>query len=190
MILILCHCTRLCYNQESKYSEIFPYMYDTFNRLLLVHQYISDEHSKGTFSIYIYIRFSSSAFDETISICNPTAFLWWSVRYNRGKALTSLDRLKYSSPDNWIARPRCYTGYCLRSSPPGQKGRNLGRRHFQLHFLELKWYNSDQIPVKYVPGSPIDNKPALIQVIAWHRTVDKPLPGPMMTQFIDAYMRH
>ena len=36
----------------------------------------------------------------------------------------------------------------------------------------------------------IDNKSALVQVIAWRRTGDKPLPEPMMTKFIDAYMRH
>ena len=31
-----------------------------------------------------------------------------------------------------------------------------------------------QISLKYVPGSPIDNKPALVQVMAWCRTGDKP----------------
>ena len=47
-----------------------------------------------------------------------------------------------------------------------------------------------KISLKYVPRSPINNKPAWVQVMAWWRTGDKPLPGPMMTQFIDAYMRH
>ena len=47
-----------------------------------------------------------------------------------------------------------------------------------------------QISLKYVPRSPIDHNPALVQVMAWHLTGDKPLPEPMMTQFIDAYMRH
>ena len=47
-----------------------------------------------------------------------------------------------------------------------------------------------QISLKYVPRSPIDNKPALVQVMAWHQSGDKPLPVPMMTQYIDAYMRH
>ena len=47
-----------------------------------------------------------------------------------------------------------------------------------------------QISLKYVPRSPMDNKSALVQVMAWHRTGDIPLPEPMMTQFIDAYMRH
>ena len=49
-----------------------------------------------------------------------------------------------------------------------------------------------QISLKYVTRSPIDNlnKPALVQVMAWCRTGDKPLPRPKMAQFIDAYMRH
>ena len=47
-----------------------------------------------------------------------------------------------------------------------------------------------QISFNYAPSSPIDNKPALVQVMAWRRTGDKPLPEPMMTQFSDAYMRH
>ena len=47
-----------------------------------------------------------------------------------------------------------------------------------------------QISLKFVPRSPIDNKAALVQVMAWRRTGDKPLPEPMMAQFADAYMRH
>ena len=47
-----------------------------------------------------------------------------------------------------------------------------------------------QISLKLVPKSPINNKPALVQVMAWHRTGDKPLPEPMMTRLTDAYRRH
>ena len=47
-----------------------------------------------------------------------------------------------------------------------------------------------QISLKIVPRSPIDNKPAVVQVMAWRRTGDKPLPELMLTQFTDAYMRH
>ena len=45
----------------------------------------------------------------------------------------------------------------------------------------------NQISLKYVPRSPIDNKSALFQVMAWRRTGNKQLPEPMTTQFIDAY---
>ena len=40
------------------------------------------------------------------------------------------------------------------------------------------------------PGSPIDNKPALVHVMAWHQTGNKRLPEPMMIQFTDTYMWH
>ena len=45
-----------------------------------------------------------------------------------------------------------------------------------------------QISLKLVPRSPIDNKPALVQVMAWRWTGDEPLPEPMMTQFTDTYI--
>ena len=47
-----------------------------------------------------------------------------------------------------------------------------------------------EISLKFVPNGPIENKSALVRVMAWRRTCNKPLPEPMLTQFIDAYMRH
>ena len=47
-----------------------------------------------------------------------------------------------------------------------------------------------QISLKFVPRSQIDNKSALVQVMAWCQTGNKPLPEPMMTQFTDAFMWH
>ena len=38
-----------------------------------------------------------------------------------------------------------------------------------------------QISLKLVPRSPIDKKPVLVQVMAWRRRGDKPLPEPMLT---------
>ena len=43
--------------------------------------------------------------------------------------------------------------------------------------------------LKFGPKGPIDKSP-LVQVMAWRRSGDKPIPEPMMAQFIDAYMRH
>ena len=37
----------------------------------------------------------------------------------------------------------------------------------------------------FIPKGVIDNKSALVQVMAWHRTSNKPLPEPMLTQFTD-----
>ena len=40
------------------------------------------------------------------------------------------------------------------------------------------------------PGGPIDNKPALVQLMAWRRLGDKSLSEPALTLFTEAYMRH
>ena len=43
-----------------------------------------------------------------------------------------------------------------------------------------------RISLKLVPRSPLNNEPVLVQVMAWRRIGDKPLPEPMMVQFTDA----
>ena len=62
--------------------------------------------------------------------------------------------------------------------------------NFECTFLNENSRIRVEISLKYVPMCPIDNKPALVQVMVWRRTGDKPLPEAMMTQFTDAYMRH
>ena len=47
-----------------------------------------------------------------------------------------------------------------------------------------------QISLKFVTEGLIDKKLALVQVVAWCRTGDKPLPEPMVTIPTDSYMRH
>ena len=61
---------------------------------------------------------------------------------------------------------------------------------FKCIFLNVKDEIPIQISLKLVSRGPIDNKPALVQVMVWHRTADKPLPEPMMAQITDTYMRH
>ena len=54
---------------------------------------------------------------------------------------------------------------------------------FQLQHVQFPW--------SLFPGrGPIDYKSALVQVVAWHQTGEKPLPESMLTQFTDAYIRH
>ena len=48
---------------------------------------------------------------------------------------------------------------------------------------------SFQFHLSFVPKGSTDNKPELVQVMAWRRTGDKPLPEAMLTQFTDAYMQ-
>ena len=52
---------------------------------------------------------------------------------------------------------------------------------------EYVWI-SIKISLKFVPGGPINNVPALVQIMAWRRLGDKPLSEPMI--FNDAYIQH
>ena len=47
-----------------------------------------------------------------------------------------------------------------------------------------------KISLKFVLEGPIDNKPALGQIMALRQPGDKPFSGPIMVSFTDAYMRH
>ena len=68
------------------------------------------------------------------------------------------------------------THWGMRKWPP------FRRQYFQGPFAELKVFNFIQISLKCVCYSSIDDKSA------WHRTGDKPLPGPMLTKMPDAEM--
>ena len=73
---------------------------------------------------------------------------------------------------------------------PGQNGRRFTDHMFRCIFVNQKFCIFIQISLKFVPKGQIDNKSALVQVMAWRWTGDKPLPAPMLTQFTDAFMRH
>ena len=47
-----------------------------------------------------------------------------------------------------------------------------------------------RISLKFVSKGLIDNKWALVKVVAWRQTGDTPLSEPMLAKFTDAYMRH
>ena len=61
---------------------------------------------------------------------------------------------------------------------------------FKCIFLNENYRIQIQISLKFLPLGPVDNEPALVQVMAWRWIGDKPLPELMMTQFIDTYMQH
>ena len=66
----------------------------------------------------------------------------------------------------------------------------LADDNFKWIFLNENCSIPIRISLKFVPKSPIDNVPALVQVMAWRQTGSKPLLEPKLNQFDDAYMRH
>ena len=56
--------------------------------------------------------------------------------------------------------------------------------------MNWKFCIAIRISLKFFPKGLINNKSALVEVMAWHLTGDKPLPEQMLTEFTDAYMQH
>ena len=57
---------------------------------------------------------------------------------------------------------------CINSSPTRSKWPLFRRRYFQMHLREWKYFCVlVKIPLKFVPKRPIDDKPALVQIMAW-----------------------
>ena len=53
-----------------------------------------------------------------------------------------------------------------------------------------KFESQSKLSLKFVSKGPINNIPALIQIMAWRQWGDKPLSEQKIAQFTDAYMRH
>ena len=78
----------------------------------------------------------------------------------------------------------------LTHPPPGQNGRHFPNNILKCIFMNEKLFIWIWILLKFVPKGPINNIPALSQIMAWRLSGDKPLSEPMLTQLTDAYMRH
>ena len=55
---------------------------------------------------------------------------------------------------------------------------------FRCIALKEIFFNLAQIQMKFVPEDPVNDKSALVQVMAWHRTGSKPLSEPILPNFL------
>ena len=63
-------------------------------------------------------------------------------------------------------------------------GRHFPDDIFKPIFLNENTRISIKISLKFVPKVPINNIPALVQIMAWRRSGDKPLSEPMMVSIL------
>ena len=68
----------------------------------------------------------------------------------------------------------------LNTLRPRQNGRHFADDTFKHIFVKENVWILIEISLKFVPEGPINNIPALVQIMAWCRPGDKPLSEPMM----------
>ena len=61
---------------------------------------------------------------------------------------------------------------------------------FKWIFLNENVWISIKISLKFVPRGPVNNIPALVQIMAWRRPRRQAIIGNNDGKFTDAYMRH
>ena len=72
----------------------------------------------------------------------------------------------------------------FNSSRPRQHGRNFPDDIFRCIFLNENIWIAIDISLIFVAKGPIDNIPALVQIMAWHRSGNKSLSEPMMINLL------
>ena len=73
--------------------------------------------------------------------------------------------------------------YLINTLRPRQNGRHFPDNIFKFIFLFENFRISNKISLKFVPKGPINNIPALVQIMAWRRPGDKPLFEPIMVRW-------
>ena len=91
--------------------------------------------------------------------------------------------------DSWIPRSPLDSCYChhigsthFNTLRPGQNGRHFADDIFKCIFFNENVWIPIEISLQFVPKGPIDNSPALVQIVAWRRPGDKPLSELMMVR--------
>ena len=70
----------------------------------------------------------------------------------------------------------------LNTLRPRQNGCHFADDSCKCIFLNENIWISNKNSLKFVPKGPIDNIPALVQIMAWRRPGDKPLSEPMLVK--------
>ena len=120
------------------------------------------------------------------TLCYMTACLIY-LQYHSGSLMNpfgshSLKWLTFCYTE--IDRNRYDGGMLLNTLRPRQNGHHFADGTYKRIFLKQNVIISIKISLKFVPESPIDNIPALLQIMAWRRPGDKPLSEAMKVSLL------
>ena len=116
-----------------------------------------------------------------------------SLTYEIATALMSYGRVNVTKPSvekiwGGPSTPPSYSVmdlgqlFSVNTLRPRQHGRHFPDDLYKCIFLNENEWISINISPKFVPKGPIIDIPALVQIMAWRRSGDKPLSEPMMVR--------
>ena len=83
-----------------------------------------------------------------------------------------------------VASPMLIRSCHVNTLRPRRNDRRFADNSFKRILLNENFRISIKISLKFVPKGPINNKPALFQIMAWRRSGDKPLSELMMVSLL------
>ena len=129
--------------------------------------------------------------DNPFRIMKPSVqTIWWSSSFTMYRAidleiwLVLCFEVRPCWGEGWCEAQVPYNIIYLDSLRPRQNGRHFADDTFKRIFLNENVRTSIKISLKFVPEGPINNNPALVQIMAWHRSGNKPLSEPMMISLL------
>ena len=87
----------------------------------------------------------------------------------------------------WWSRPMKPCGtrpQWVNTLRPRQNGHHFADHTFKCIFLKENVKIAIKMSLKLVPKGTINNNPSLVQIMAWHRSGEKPLSEPMMVSLL------
>ena len=107
----------------------------------------------------------------------------WTYIVNIPLAGDSQARIDFGQPwfRQWLYQ--CWF-VIINTLRPRHNGRHFADDIFKCIFLNENIWISLKISLKFVPEVRINNIPALVQIMAWRRSGDKPLSGTMMVSLL------
>ena len=108
---------------------------------------------------------------------------WWIIFCTIGKKIVKFDS-KYKGRRKrklvWLSVLMVRLAVIFNTLRPRQNGRHFTDNILKCIFFDENVWIPIKISLKFVPKGPIDNIPALVQIMAWRRPGDKQLSEPMM----------
>ena len=134
----------------------------------------------------LYWFFPSFSIDKQGQLVSPSQFLSDKDRGMRLNSLRPRRNRRYNADDIFkciFLRENVWipTKISLR---PRRNRRYNADDIFKCIFLRENVWIPTKISLKFVPKGPINNIPALVQIMAWRPPGDKPLSEPMMVSLL------
>ena len=174
MLYVLCS---LWLNRASGHVVLVIYTHTTHKKCTrvghskksLASTKIDEPHIYTARRCWLWLSYYSIVTDQSIFLCNM-----------QHKNVHSWVHNPITKCKHWVYGKWKYK--VLNMLRPRQNGHHFADDTFKHIFLNENVKISIKISLKFVPKGPINNIPALVQIVAWRRPGDKPLSEPMMVK--------